>query len=195
MVLWTIAIFMTIVFLAMLLLVLFRKIQFDAVHRNFLDFEDEFGGNIDRRGFAVRPKYNGIYKGQPFAISFTSEKDQQIRRYYIVITMKGHSQKNFTIMSREWLGNGKMDEERQRDALPINNDRYLLESPNVKIIKKLDVSAIENIIETMEPFAWMLVGKSQMLLERASQNIVEDTKIEALRPLLEGLFRLQETTG
>ncbi|MEZ4764278.1 MAG: GTPase [Calditrichia bacterium] len=51
-----------------------------------------------------------------------------------------------------------MDEERQRDALPINNDRYLLESPNVKIIKKLDVSAIENI-ETMEPFAWMLVGK------------------------------------
>ncbi|MEZ4764279.1 MAG: hypothetical protein R3C26_14200 [Calditrichia bacterium] len=95
MVLWTIANFMTIVFLAMLLLVLFRKIQFDAVHRNFLDFEDEFGGNIDRRGFAVRPKYNGIYKGQPFAISFTSEKDQQIRRYYIVITMKGHSQKKF----------------------------------------------------------------------------------------------------
>ena len=194
-VLLIIAIAMTVVFLLLLLMTFLRKIKFDAIHHNFLDLEDEFGGRVVRAGFAARPRYAGTFKGIEFVISFTTEKDKEVRRYYLTVTMHSSSTYNFTVMSREWLGEANLDEKREREAQSINNRRYLVESTDSATLKLLDLPLIEGAVEVMDPFAWLLIGQNRMLLERASENIIEDTKPDALRPLIEGLYQLQTALG
>ncbi len=195
MVLWTVAILMTILFLILLVLVFLRKLQFDAIHQNFLEFEDAFGGRVIRNGFAVRPRYAGSYKGEEFSISITSEKTEDERRYYIAINMHSDSQTSFTIMSKDWLGKRELSPERQREAISVNDESYLLEATSLANLRSMDIPKLENIISMMHPFAYVLIGKSRILLERASVNIVQDTKLEALKPLLEGMFHLKLAMG
>ena len=55
-------------------LIWLRKIQFDAVHRNFLDLVDHYGGRVIRDGFAIRPKFSGFVNDRRISISISSEK-------------------------------------------------------------------------------------------------------------------------
>jgi hypothetical protein len=191
MMLWSIAIVLTIIFLLLLFLTLMRKIQFDAIHHNFLDLEDEFGGQVERHGFAVRPRYAGAFKGQNIAVSITTEKMKKERKYYIAVTMQTRSRKLFTIMSTDWLGRKELPPEQKRETLPIQNGKYLLEASDPEQLRSFDLSLIENILSQMPPFAYVLMGKTRMLLESTSVNIVNDTKLEAMRPLFEGMYRLK----
>ncbi len=191
MVLWSIAIIMTIIFLVMLFLTMIRKVQFDAIHHNFLDLEDEFGGQVVRNGFAVRPRYTGEFKGQNISVSITSEKVKDDRKYYIAITMKAGSDKTFTIMSTDWLGKKELPPEQNRETLPVQDGKYLLEASDPENLYLFDLSLIENIVSNMPPFAYILMGKSRMLLETTTLNVIEDTKLNAMRPLFEGMYRLK----
>ncbi len=192
MVLWTIAIILSLIFLALLMLVWLRKVQFDAIHHNFLSLEDEFGGRVVRAGFAIRPRFAGTYKGEDFSVSITSEKNGKERKYYIAIAMKSDSQFSFTIMSKEWLGNRELSPERQRDSLLIKDNQYLLEMAQSRNLGQLNISRIESIVAMMHPFAYVLIGKSRMLLERASLNIIQDTSLASMKPLLEGMYQLKQ---
>lgn len=195
MVLWTIAIIMSLIFLALLMLVWLRKVQFDAIHHNFLSLEDEFGGQVVRGGFAIRPRFAGTYKGEDFSVSITSEKNGKERKYYIAIAMKSDSEFSFTIMSKEWLGNRELSPERQRDCLLIKDNQYLLEMAQSRNLGQLNIPLIENIVSLMHPFAYVLIGKSRMLLERASLNIIQDTRLASMKPLLEGMYQLKQAMG
>lgn len=191
MVLWTIAIIMTIIFLAMLLLTLVRKAQFDAIHHNFLDLEDEFGGEVVRNGFAVRPKYAGEFKGQGVSVSITSEKVESDRKYYIAVTMQAEADKTFSLMSTKWLGKKELPPEQNRETIPLKDGDYLLEASDPSNLYTFDTSLIENILSEMPAFAYVLMGKTRMLLETTTMNVVEDTKLDAMRPLFEGMYRLK----
>jgi len=43
-------------------LIWLRKAQYDAIHRNFLDLVDQYGGRVVRDAFAIRPKFMGKFK-------------------------------------------------------------------------------------------------------------------------------------
>ena len=195
MILWSIAIIVTLVFIFLGLLMLFRKVQFDAVHRNFLEYEDRFGGQIDRGGFANRPKYKGQFHGKNFEITFTSEKAEKDRRYYISISMEGNTANTFSIMAMDWLDKDQLSDERKQNARIICDGQYFLESPNPENIAKLNLATLESQISSIAPFAWLLFNKGKIMLERISHNIIEDTKLETIEPLLDGLLRLQEAAG
>ena len=195
MILWTIAIVLTILFLLLLLLVWLRKIQFDAIHQNFLDLEDHFGGRVIRNGFAIRPRFAGQYKNKEFTISITTEGGKEERKYYICVTFQGESHTNFSVMSAEWLGNQAENEDNDRCIVPIADGQFKLETTNRARLRELDLPKIEKAVHKLVPFAYVLVGKKRIMLERISQSVVQDTKIENLRPLLEGMHLMAKLVG
>ncbi|MCK4892315.1 MAG: hypothetical protein KAT07_00035, partial [Calditrichia bacterium] len=87
-------------------LIWLRKAQYDAIHRNFLDLVDQYGGRVVRSGFAIRPKYTGRFKENNVSISFSTEKKNknETRRYYLSVFLHATNEINFSILSMEWLG-------------------------------------------------------------------------------------------
>lgn len=172
------------------LLVWLRKVQFDAVHRNFLDLEDHFGGKVIRAGFAVRPQYTGHYKKNKITISVSSEGNKGGRRYYIAVTMQSHSPVHFTILSRHWLED-RHAQSRKQNVVQLMDGQYLLEVPQVGLLKKINVSALNRIVQQMHPFAYVLIAKTGIILERLSTNLIKDTEFPALKELIQGMYQLK----
>jgi len=191
MILWIIVLVLTVVFLALMILVWFRKLQFDAVHRNFLDLEDKFGGKVMRAGFAVRPRYTGEFKGQRVTVSITYENTKDGRKYYIAATMQCASKVNFTVMSTEWLERREIPDDKKRSMRYILGERFLIETPAAKLMKKLNIPSIEKAVQKIAPFAYILIAKSGIVLERISTNIVEDTQLNKIEGLFEGMYLLK----
>jgi hypothetical protein len=192
MILWTIALSLTVIFLLLLALLGLRKVQFDAIHHNFLDLEDEFRGRVIRGGFAVRPSFAGKFKGQEIHVAISTEKAEGERRYYIGVTMEAEPKINFFIKSTDWLGKKEIPEDQKDRTQAILNGQYWVEAKESGDFEKLNLADFEKIIAAIHPFAYILIGNSRVLLERISLRIVEDTKIESLRPLLEGMYRLNK---
>ena len=190
MILWIIAIGMTLLMLTLLVLLFLRKVQFDAIHHNFLDLEDELGGKVIRHGFASRPRFTGTYKGQDFSINITSEKEGKERRYYIGVTMEVEASTKFTVMAADWL-NRKDDSSNQRKLTPLLDGKYMLEAAKPAKVYGMNLHRIEKGLAATDPFAYVLVTNHSMLLERITTNLIEDTRITPIRSLLDGMNELR----
>jgi len=191
MVLYTIAVIILIMILAVLTLVWLRKVQFDAVHRNFLDLVDHFGGRVVRGGFAIRPRYSGNFKNQQVSISISSESWQKQRRFYIAVTMQSRAKINFSIISRDWLESREAETRKKSHAVDLMDGRYLLEVSNPGQLKKLNIASLNKIVERLHPFAYVLIAKTGIILERISTNLIKDTEFPTLNKLLENVYRLK----
>ena len=184
-------IFILLLFLVIFGLIWIRKIQFDAIHQNFLDLEDHYGGKVYRGGFAVRPKYIGLYEEIKLSISISSEKksERQSRRFYISVYLEAPSLINFTVMSSNWLNLEKNDMS-QRHVKNIFENNYLVEVSEKRVLSRLNLKKIEEVVQQMHPFAYVLISKKGLILERISTNLVEDTKFEKLDTLVKLLNNL-----
>jgi hypothetical protein len=173
-------------------LIWLRKLQFDAIHQNFLDLEDHYGGKVYRGGFAVRPKYVGLFEKIKLSISISSERknDRQSRRFYISIYLESPGITNFTVMSVNWLNLEKNDMSK-RHFEKIYENKYLVEVSEKRVLSRLNLGQIEETIQKMHPFAYALISQKGLILERISQNLVEDTKYEKL----DGLVKLLHNLG
>jgi hypothetical protein len=172
-------------------LIWLRKIQFDAIHQNFLDLEDNYGGKVYRGGFAVRPKYIGSFENIKLSISISSERknNQRSRRFYISVYLEAPSKINFTVMSTNWLNLEKRDMS-DRHFKKIFKNSYLIEVSEKNILSRLNLKKIETMVEDLHPFAYALISKKGLILERISQNLVEDTKFQKLDELVKLLYDL-----
>ena len=173
-------------------LIWLRKAQYDAIHRNFLDLVDQYGGRVVRGGFAIRPKYTGKIKENNVSISFSSEKKSknETRRYYLSVFLQASNVINFSILSLEWLGDtGKVDLG-SRVIKNIFNKKYVIEVSDKHLMKKLDAKYIEKTVEKMHPFAYILVSRKGIILERLSHNLIADTEFQPISQLLENLYSL-----
>ncbi len=175
--------------LVFFVLIWLRKLQYDAVHQNFLDLVDEFGGEVLRGGFAVRPRYRGTYCGRAVSISIYSEKKDGRRTYYISLLMKLKAPATFTILSRTWIGQQPVKNKEQRFLKELAGGAYLLEVSEKESFKRLHVEGLEQLVGQLEPFAYILVAKSRLILERVSSKLIDDTRIEVLKALLEAMHR------
>ncbi len=189
-ILLVIAVIMSVVFVVLLVLIWLRKLQFDIVHRNFLEFEDQFGGRVIRGGFAVRPRFSGVYEGRKLTISITFEGGGKQRKYYLAITLQANSPINFTIMSTDWLKR-RENNSQARPAKKIAQGKYLLEVTESQDVNSLNLAEIEKIVEQLHPFAYILISRTGIILERLSPDIVEDTKFEVLNKMVAALNELR----
>ena len=179
---------------ALILLVWFRKVQFDAVHRNWLDLEDKYGGKIIRSGFAVRPRYNGKIGENALSISISAEKrvKDKPRQYYLSVFLKKSSEVNFTVLSTEWIKDRKQNKAVELKSRKIANDKYVIEVKDGELLKKLPVKEIEKLTQEIDPVAYALVSKNGILTERISSNLIADTEFEKINPLIEGIDKLAD---
>jgi len=175
-----------------LLLVWLRKVQYDAVHHNFLDLQDHYGGRVIRAGFAVRPQYAGHYKKNRITVSVSSEGKRGERRYYIAVTMQSHASVYFTILSRRWLED-RQGRSRKDNVVPLLDGQYLLEVPRVALLRQINVNALNAIVEKLHPFAYVLIAKTGIILERLSTNLIKDTEFQVLRRLIQNMYQLKLT--
>ena len=178
--------------LSILILLWLRKVQYDAVHRNFLDLEDHFGGRVIRGGFAVRPRFSGNYRDARVSISISSEKKSKDhpRRFYISVFMQTPAKANYTVMSNDWLQQETGQEKRRQMSRQIADKAYRVEVSEKKILKQLDIAGIEKVVKKIHPFAYVLVSRRGLVLERISTNLIKDTEFLVLEPLVEGLYEL-----
>ena len=194
-ILWIVAIVLTVFLLLLLVMLGLRKINFDAIHHNFLELVDEVNGKVIRRGFAVRPRLVGTYKGQEFSVSITTDKSEGKRLYYIGVSMRGKSQFAFSILDNASIRDLEIVPERRERMRPVFDDRYSVEVDRKDQLNWLKIDKIEQAINGVHPFGYVLVGRSNMILERAVDNIFDNTKAEVLRPLLEGLSNLHKAVS
>ncbi len=175
-----------------LLLIWIRKVQYDAVHRNFLDLVDNYGGRVLRGGFAVRPRFSCEYNGSKLSISISAEKKtkNRPRQFYISVFLQAPANANFTVMYSDWLQPRNNDDNKKRFTHPILNKKYVVEVTDKSLFKKLDLNKIEKAVKKLDPFAYVLVSRRGLILERLSTNLIKDTEIENLENLIEGVYQL-----
>lgn len=190
--LWATAVSLTLLLLVLLAMIWIRKVQFDTIQRNFLDLEAELGGRVLRAGFAVRPSFSGEFNGQKIHISITSEGRHNERKYYIAVTMQAKPRISFAIKSTSWLEKREIPPDQDDKIVSLQKGQYLLETTTRANLKKLKIPQVESIISGIHPFAYILIGPSGMLLERTSINLVEDTKIDPMRKLIETMYLLKK---
>jgi hypothetical protein len=140
-----------------------------------------------RGGFAIRPRYTGKYKENNVSISFSTEKKNknETRRYYLSVFLQAQNDINFSILSMQWLGDEEKVDLKNRVVKMILNKKYIIEVSDKDLIKKLDARSIEKAVERMHPFAYTLVSKKGIILERISHNLIEDTELRPISQLLE----------
>jgi hypothetical protein len=93
-------------------------------------------------------------------------------------------------MSANWLNLEKNDMSK-RHFKKIYDNNYLVEVSEKRMLSRLNLEQIEKAVQKMHPFAYVLISKKGLILERISQNLVEDTKFEKL----DGLLKLLHTLG
>ena len=177
-------------------LIWLRKAQYDAIHRNFLDLVDQYGGRVVRSGFAIRPKYTGRFKENNVSISFSTEKKNknETRQYYLSVFLQATNEINFSILSMEWLGDEDKVDLSKRVIKKIFDNKYVIEVSEKNLLNKLDANYIEKTVEKMHPFAYTLISKKGIILERLSHNLIADTEFEPISQLLELLHSFTKIT-
>jgi hypothetical protein len=177
-------------------LVWLRKVQYDGIHRNFLDLVDHYGGRIVRPGFASRPKYSGKFNDFPLTVSFSTEKksESRSRQFYVSIFLRSPAKMNFTIMSKSWLSESQLQTMSGRFIHWLSNKEYLIEVTDKKLLRKIDLSKIEEIMDQLHPFAYVLVSRRGLILEKLSHNLLRDTEEGQLLSLFQGMYALSNLT-
>ncbi|MFZ0389838.1 MAG: hypothetical protein WAN36_05215 [Calditrichia bacterium] len=185
-------IFLAVILVGFAVLIFLRKLQFDAVHNNFLDIVDRYGGKVVRGGFAVRPRYTGSYRNNNVSISISAEKREKNkpRQFFISLFYQSAANANFTVMAKDWLKlqNGK--NQKNRIFKNVGNEKYVLEVTEKELMNQLDIPGIEEQVLKLDPFAYVLVSKKGILLERLSTNLIADTEFRHMEVLLDGVYEL-----
>ena len=168
------------------LLIYIRKTMWDAVHRNLLDLEDNYEGQVIRRGFASRPFFHGKISGIDITINFSTEKVGDRRLKYIDISYAKGSKFSFSVSSQEWLK--KQDAGEIKDYTIIENDyghkfvaRPFSEKEVQKIIKQ---DIFSEILNQFTDLAYIFAGKSGIICECFSEEIHKTTEFENLNKRL-----------
>ncbi len=172
--------------LLFLLTIWLRKSQYDAVHRNFLSIEEEFGGKVVRKNFLFRPFYAGKIKGRETRVGFTSEKYNRRHSIYIHYTMECKAKFQAGIIENGWYSS--REEKSPENHQPLLNGKYLAQfkqEVSDKFIIKL-----ENIIKEMPVFSYILIAKTGIIMERQTGNAFAEQETEFNSKTIKSMLKL-----
>ncbi len=191
-ILFIIVIILAVILLGFWILVWVRKLQYDVIHRNLLELEDAYGGKVKRGGLASRPRYVGEYKGNKVSVSFSYESKKESKHYYLAITMQCRSPVQFTVLSKDWLAEQADAHQEGKKVKAIMNGQYLIEVTKAPMLKKIPLKKVEPIIRKLDPFAYILIAQTGMIMERISKHLVRDTQFNEISETFEHLYQLQQ---
>jgi hypothetical protein len=171
-----------------------RKFQWDVIHNNLLDLEDEIGGSILRKGFLSRPVFTGKYEGSELTINFSQERIKNKRLNYINVSMNIRIKNSLTIISLDWL----KDKKESTDDLEIVNidesSKYgIRKSSSKNIFKKDSQKKIKQLIAQLHPFTYIFVGQTGIIFEKDGENLAITTKKSLLLEIINLLLKMGKT--
>jgi hypothetical protein len=176
-------------------LIYIRKTMWDAVHRNLLDLEDAYSGKVIRRSFASRPVFQGTFKGAGLTVNFSTERGQTDRRNYIDISYEKSPPISLTISNKDWLDSQQSSQE-LNDYETVQNqsgDTFLLIPKTQPVVSKLMRSAdFITCLNELNDLAYIFFGKTGLICEFRSEQVVPDTRFEIMEKRLVLLDRIIE---
>lgn len=193
--------YLIVLFLVVLgLLIIFnflRKLQWDAIQKNLNDLANEIGGQVVRRNMLGRPVYHGKYRNQDITINFSTEKANKKRINYIDVSIGRSFKSSFTISALNWLENREEGDVEEYSALDVQgkNNYGIRSEDNKKILKRTTNTPFNSLIEQLDPFYFIFVGKSGLLFEKEGGNLAMSTRHPALKNDLDALIGFSEIMG
>ena len=172
-------------------LIFIRKTMWDAVHRNLLDLEELYEGRVLRRGFATRPYFHGKMDGSAFTINFSTEKKAGKRNTYIDISYERASAITCTCSDRQWLETQTNDS--PSNFLTIQNKRgkeFIVRPASDKHVQKLARDDRLKKALDLDGLAYIFIGKSGLICELVSEEIIKATQAENLDLILKEIQNL-----
>lgn len=171
-----------------------RKSQWDTIHRNLLDLEDNYEGKVIRRGFAARPFFYGKVDGYPLTVNISSEKLGQERFNYFDISWGFPTEETFTISEFEWLSKHRDDS--AKDLRLLENDygkKFAIIHKNPEKIKIIMADpAVKKFVDEFQNLCYVFLGKTGIICEFNAENLAEASKYENLNKRLNLLKMLGE---
>ncbi len=176
------------------LLIYIRKTMWDAVHRNLLDLEDAYEGSIIRRSFAARPIFNGRINNRALTINFSTEKTKNTRRTYIDISIDKGPKVSCTISNKKWLDSQGPDT--IEDFITVQNNKgldFIVRPASNKSVKNLtNETVFRDLIDEMPGLAYIFTGKSGIICELFTEEIVKATEFVKMEKNLQILLHFSE---
>jgi len=166
-----------------------RKIMWDAVHRNLLDLEEQYEGKVIRRNFAARPVFYGKLCGEAITVNFSSERREGKRLNYIDVSLELKSLQAFTISDMEWAKNQGASPDAEFEELFNETGRKFLFRPafDPDVNRLVKNPATQNILDQFTGLAYIYAGKSGILCEYSTEDLIKSTEYGTLKPRLEML--------
>lgn len=170
------------------LLVWLRKVQYDSIVVNLKDLGKIYEGKVVRPNPLTRPYFKGRVNGKEITIGFTSERSKGKRDIYIHYTIACNSNNQLSIISSDWYERRKNTKD--DNFIELLGGKFLLQSR-----KKLSpefVKQIEKIISGLPEFAYILVAQTGIIMERISNNLIDDTKLELNQKIIQILHEFSK---
>ncbi len=176
------------------LLLYVRKSQWDTIHRNLLDLEDNYDGKVIRRGFAARPFFYGKIHGYPITVNISSEKLGKERLNYFDISWGIPVQDSFTLAEYQWLKKHRDD---QAENMHLMENVYgtkfaVIHKDKEKIHALSQHPTVQKFIDECDELCYVFLGKTGMICEFRADNLAEASKYENMNKRLELLKNLGE---
>ena len=174
-----------------------RKLQWDAIHKNLLDLAEEIGGQVVRRNMFGRPVYHGNYQKQDITINFSTEKTAKTRVNYIDVSLGRNFRNSFTISALDWLEKREESAVEEFSALDVQGkNKYGIRADDTKeLLKRAANTPFNSLLEQLDPFYFIFVGKSGLLFEKEGGNLALSTRHPALKKDLDALIGFSEIMG
>ncbi len=189
----SVVVFILLLWIGMIFL---RKSMWDAVHRNLLDLEDRYGGQVIRNGFASRPVYKGKIRNRDITINFSSERSRAGRMNYMDISINAESTLTLTIAESNWLTIQNPEAPLSKTVVETDGTRYHLMPDDNRKLQRL--AAREDFVKAVGRFdalAYFFIGKSGVICEFKMDNMAHDTEFELLNGRLQNIFILLSVIG
>ncbi|MGD9899750.1 MAG: hypothetical protein AB7T22_11560 [Calditrichaceae bacterium] len=194
---FTILMILIIVFGIWGLMVWLRKTSWDAVHRNLLDLEDNYDGQVIRRGFASRPIFHGKYNNFGLTVNFSTAKSTDGRMTYIDISYERSGSVSLSISDKKWLESQEAGEMQDFKSITTASGSELIIRPvsGEAVQRLLNKKSFLDLLNNFDNLAYIFIGKSGVITEFMTQEVIKETEFKKMNERIILIDKLIKVVG
>ncbi len=176
------------------LLIYLRKTMWDAVHRNLLELEDHYEGQVMRASFANRPYFHGKIDNIHFTLNFSTGKMNGQRVTYIDCSIEQSAPVSFSLSSKEWLLKQNAGEIEDGRELQNQSGQVFVLRPasDKKVSQYISNNIFNEFLEEFPDLAYFFAGQSGIICEWMTEEVIKSTEFENLDIRLQIIKQLGE---
>jgi hypothetical protein len=181
---WYAIIVFAVIFGAIGLIMLLRKIQFDNVHNNLLEIQEQYDGEVIRRGFAALPVFHGKFHNGVLVINFSTLRgDKGGREGYATFSWDIQLPFPITVFSKAWLEMHPTDD--NPDTRNIFIEKLRISSPNENVLALAEKQpGLFAPLQTLDHFVYFFASNRGVMFEVSIESLDLGSKPDFLNATL-----------